>query len=155
MNRDDFGNAFECDPFLTRDIWIMNTMLDDWRRVYDVLRATYPLKYVVNKEVVPLPDDISAAFERQYVIDFKNLYVTVGSITLRSFFPGEGVINFCFDQCEIKTEEQLQPFLAFIELLARTVNKEVICSEELYPAVIYFRFNPAIGQYKVYSANRQ
>ena len=149
MKRVDFGNAFECDPYLTRDLWIKHTTFKDWQRVYDFLKEVYPLKYVIDEETMPLPADIGTAFERTGYVDFKYLYITVGSLTLRTYFSDNAVIDFDFDQCQIITDEQLQPLLVFIEAIARLVDKEVICSEELYPYVIYFSFDPTTGQFKV------
>jgi hypothetical protein len=119
---------FEPDGAL-RDIYVQDTTIDDWRGVFDMLRRTYDLEFLVDSEPRALPTTVDEAFAIQ-VTASPILRFRVGGIVVISHFFIAEEIDFDIHPSEVTSQAVLDELLGFLRRVGDTVGRAVILTHE-------------------------
>lgn len=119
---------FEWDGSL-RDIYVLETTIEDWQRLYSVLRSRYDLKYLVDLESRPLPDAIEEAFSTQQVASPLLQFIVAG-MTVNAHFFTTRQIELDIDPREVSSEVRLGELLDVLRLIGDGLQREVRLTHE-------------------------
>lgn len=141
---------FEPDGSL-RDIYVLDTTVDDWRKVIDYIRQfCQPARYTLSEKRREMPDvlQVFALRDKSPLLMFQ-----VGKVELACHFFGEEQIEFDFWPDDIETEKDLQPLLDFIRTVGRMTGKEVILTPESSQESPFMRYQPGGDKLERLEAN--
>ena len=114
-----------------RDIYILNTSLDDWQRVVDSLRDYRPPpRLLLDGVSVPIPSSVKSVFERGSDESRPVLHLNAGSISLNCHFFDVGEIELDLDPREVLSEEGFDHLTAFMSQIASAAGKPAILTHE-------------------------
>ena len=138
-------------PFLVdgslKDIYVHDTVIEDWEKVIDFLNQNYTLRYGNN-----ISDIISNQIDKKYAnkllqntkenVIGKLVSIDVGPLKVNCHFFGEDEIEFDMDPREIHRCEGIDELEHFMLQLSNLLNKQVILTEENDPEHIYITATP-------------
>jgi hypothetical protein len=107
--------GFERDEGL-RDIYVVGTTNEDWRRFLRFARDSYPTEFLVELESREMPDDPVVIFElgkHNPVL----MRMFLGAVQLNSYFFTTEEIDIDLDPTEVKTREDATRVLRFLKEL--------------------------------------
>ena len=139
---DDVREEFEVDGSL-RDIYVLNSSLDDWRRFVDLVRSGRWAFHYSDGEPLPDPSEI---FPWQEESMPGLLSIFVGSSQLNVHFFCEDEIELDFDPGALSSADDLQAVLDFMHAVADTLGKPCILTPENCPDSVVFRVVPGLAQ---------
>ncbi|RZJ03403.1 MAG: hypothetical protein EON89_11840 [Brevundimonas sp.] len=114
-----------------RDIYILNTSLDDWQRVVDSLRGNSPPpRLLFDGASVPIPSSIKSVFERGDDESRPVLHLKAGNISLKCHFFDIGEIEFDLDPREVLSEKGFGYLTTFMSQIANAAGKPAILTHE-------------------------
>lgn len=129
------------------DIYVLNTSLDDWARVWSALLAdSGNLSFSVDREPTTPPLDIEEAFRLARNHSVCCSYA-VGKQRLNCHFFGEDEVEFDCDPRDVDGPIEADRLADFIKMLGRATWKEVRLTPENGPDDIIARYEPATGQF--------
>jgi hypothetical protein len=129
---------FEHDGGL-RDLYVHNVTIEQWRAIYDLLRAKYCVDYSVDNESQPLPAGVDEAFAIRASAS-PALYFRVGGIRVGCHFFWDSEIEFDIDPSEVTSQSALDDLLGFMRLVGDTIGRTVTLTrenDEQHPFITY------------------
>lgn len=144
MNWDEYKEAFEFDGGSLRDICALNTTIEDWQTLLEFLSTgPYPIRYLVDDIEHPLSTDAAQIFEQ----DIRPvLLVNVQNISLKSHFFSEVEIEFDIYVKDITDATKAEAIFEFMSQMGKTLNKDVILTEESAHDKVWLRFHVKTGE---------
>jgi len=137
--------AFKPDGFL-RDIYIFDTSLMDWERVWEILLADpHRLSFSVDGEITAPPADAAEVF-RLGQAHSVCASLALGKQRLNCHFFTEEEVEFDLDPRDVRGPSEAERLEQFLAELGRTTAKEVRLTPESGRHLIIARFDPAVGQ---------
>lgn len=136
---------FEADGSL-RDIYVLDTSLEDWRRVLRFLRQGPYAARLVHPEdqdaVRPMPQDLSLLFgeDRTYLLHF-----SIGGVLLACHFFTPEEVEFDFVPNGL-SEESLRELLRFMARLGDVTRKRVVMTPENARELPIYAYDPITGR---------
>jgi hypothetical protein len=131
---------FEADGSL-RDIYVLETSLDDWQKVVDALRGRWPSPvFTLDGEPATLPRRVEAIFDaprEQAAL----LSLAVGEARAACHFFVEDRIEFDIDPRQIAGPAQVEAVAEFMALLGRATGKTVVLTLENAPEAVILRYS--------------
>ncbi len=123
-----YPSAWQIDGSL-RDIYVLNTNLQDWQTALDFLRKAYHPTYKIDSEDVPPFTDVTTVFrnrnEQSYLMAIK-----IEEVNIHCHFFLARLIEFDIHPHEVDSESKEDAILNFMRGLADTLGKEVILTFE-------------------------
>ena len=140
MDWNRVAGDFEPDGSL-RDLYVLETSLDDWQRVLDALQERWPpLAYTLDGDPAVLPRRAEEIFdarrERAAMLSF-----VVAEATVNCHFFVEDEIEFDIDPREVSRPDQVDALTAFMATLGRVTAKTVLLTMENSPEAVIFRYS--------------
>ncbi|MHB0936335.1 MAG: hypothetical protein ACYDCO_17755 [Armatimonadota bacterium] len=131
---------FDVDGTL-RDIYILNTTVDDWQKVLDALRACgYSLLPLQDGHAGGLPLDASAIFALHDQDQLgPSISVEDSGVTFNCHFFTKDEIEFDVDPREITSQTQFEVVLRFMQVISRATGKEAILTPENWQRYVMVR----------------
>src|ERR1043165_2712303 len=130
-----------------RDIYIHKTSIEDWRVLFEIVRANFNVEYFIDGSPCQIPLAVDAAFAARNE-SHTMLRFYVGGITVVCHFFTVEQIEFDIDPREVTSKESFDELLGFIRKLGQTVNKAVVLTyenDELHP---FISFESEFGEFK-------
>jgi hypothetical protein len=138
---------FEADYGALHDILIYGTTMEDWRKLYGVLRATYRLEYLVDTLPQPLPATAEEPYATRSTAS-PILRFSVGRIVVISHFFTADEIDFDFDPQDVNSQVELDELLGFLRLIGDTVNKKVAVAHEGDEQHPFLSYDPGLRRFQ-------
>ncbi len=128
-----------------RDIYILDTSLRDWARVWDLLAAVpEQLTFKVDGKAATPPVSVEDAL-RLHASHSVTASYSVGKQRLNCHFFSEEMIEFDLDPQDVDGPAEGERLTQFLAMLGRTTSKEVRLTAENEPEAIIARYDPIIG----------
>lgn len=131
--------AFEWDGSW-RDIYLLSTTIEDWRKLLATLQYSYPLTFFVDGEkqskLLPSPEELHAM--RNHASPKVEVDIQ-GIIAVSHFFCIEE-IEFDIDPRQVTDQKRLDALLDFLRCLGNCVVKDVLLTPEnelQAPLIVY------------------
>jgi hypothetical protein len=141
MRWQDYESEFEWDGSW-RDIYVLNTSVADWQKLLDFLRtASYNLNFYIDGEDAVLPSDVAHIFKARAEVS-AYLSVDIGEIILNCHFFHDAQIEFDIDPREVTDEIKFQRLLAFMQKIARLLDKDAILTSENVQSEVILTVQP-------------
>jgi hypothetical protein len=136
---------FEWDGGFFHDIYVPNTIINDWQLFFDAIRnnSGYTLGFFVDNNLQYLPDNISNVFSthQKYTLC---LTLTKEDIQLNCHFFTSEEIEFTMDVRQINSQSDLNILLDLLQYIGTILGKSVLIKvgdePNIYPIITY---NPA------------
>ncbi|MDQ0249201.1 hypothetical protein J2W22_001248 [Sphingomonas kyeonggiensis] len=145
MDWSQIASDFEADGSL-RDIYILDTSLEDWASVWAILTAASgSLLFNVDGESCSPPVDVGEAFALRLNHSVAASY-TLGRQRLNCHFFTEEEVEFDFDPRQVDGPQEAEHLEQFLSELGRATLKEVRLTLENAPDAIIARYEPSRGQ---------
>jgi hypothetical protein len=130
MKWEEVRSAFKEDKGTLRDIYVLDTDIDDWQCFFDFLRSgDYLYQFDSNKGSV-LPEkveDLSADWEGWSPF----LKIEVGGLVLNCHcFTEEDEIEFWLDPIKVQSEREAESLFEFMRDIGQTLKKTVRLTPE-------------------------
>jgi len=129
-----------------RDIYVLGTSEHDWQAMLAYLRVSpYPLEYLVDGEMRPLPEHVAEIFaltEDHFVV----LQIDRARLGLKCHFFTPQQIECDLDPKDFQDEQYVSSLLDFMRSIGRAVNKPIILTGENVAERPLFRYNPATNE---------
>ncbi|MEV6836184.1 hypothetical protein AB0N17_16995 [Streptomyces sp. NPDC051133] len=118
-----------------RDVCVLDTTLDDWRRVFDGLRAApgnHFLTWTLSGTTESGALDASVVWSRleQDPEESASLAIDVDGVWFTCYFFDIEEIEFTFDPSDVVDEATFAPVRAFVTWLGRATGRAVIVTME-------------------------
>jgi hypothetical protein len=129
---------FEPDGSL-RDIYVLGTGIELWRRFFDGLRSAYNLEYSVDGESCPIPESVDEAFSTRTAAS-PSLHFRVAEMVVACHFFCIEQIEMDLDPREVTSAADFDALLRLLRSVGETVSKPVIVtceSDQQHPFIIY------------------
>jgi hypothetical protein len=139
-----FAADFEFDGSW-RDIYVLDTGLDDWRAVWAVLLGLVP-RPVLNSADCSGPMPQLLDWTGQLAHGRAHLAVEFSKITFNCHFFDDSVIEFDFDPRSVKGPSDAEDVAQFMALLGRATGKTVILTWENSLDAVIARYAPACAE---------
>lgn len=128
-----------------RDVYILDTSLDDWARVWDVLKAAPDgFSFMVDGESLTPPARVEDAFRLRDSHSVTASY-TLGKQRLNCHFFIEEEVEFDLDPRDVDGPIEAERLGHFLSLLGCATSKEVRLTPENEPESIIARYDPHAG----------
>lgn len=126
----DFKAVFEQDGSL-RDIYILNTTVDDWQRLLDFLHFyAYPTEFYIERDKqIKLTTRSCDLFDDEMQIS-RLIKIRLGKLTLHSHCFTKSEIEFDLDPREVNDEEIAHEVWEFMKNLGEYMNRPVRLTPE-------------------------
>ena len=134
-----------------RDIYVLDTTIEDWRTLFAQLQIRFKLSYVVDGTDRQLPltvDEIFATREQAC----PTLSFLVGDIWVVTHFFTPDEIEFDIAARDVTSQASLDHLLGFLQLIGDTVRRTVLLTpenDERHPCITY---NPVQGEFAFYKS---
>jgi hypothetical protein len=136
---------FERDGSL-RDIYVLDTSLEDWDRVLDLVTREAPGARLVHAETGALARldsrDVGALFREEQPY---RLVFSVGGVELCCHFFSKREVEFDFSPDGLD-EMKMRGLLRFMARLGEVTGKRVVLTPENVPALPIYVYDPATGR---------
>lgn len=129
---------FEPDGAL-RDIYVLDTTIEHWRKLFVALRGAYTLEYSVDGESRPIPETVDEALGLRATAN-PSLFFRVAGIGVACHFFCTEQIELDIQPREVNSTGTFDDVLGLLRLIGDTVGKRVIMtheSDEQHPFIIY------------------
>jgi hypothetical protein len=137
-------NAFIRDGSL-RDLYVLDTTLQDWQRLLDFLRASdYPLRFGWDEETV-LPQEAAELFADRAPAGVL-LRVDLGGPGLNCHFFREDEIEFDLDPRAVGGPSAAEAVFSFMRRVGQALNKPVRLTPENMCEAVLFEYEPTSDQ---------
>ncbi len=137
---------FEPDGGL-RDIYLYDTTMDCWRRLYVMLRAYYALEYFVDSQSHELPTSVDEAIATK-LTSSPMLAVQVGAMKVHCHFFLTTEIEMDIDPRQVTSQAALDDLLAFLRRVGDTLSRPISMCYEGGPQYTFLTYEPAAGQFR-------
>lgn len=128
-----------------RDIYVLGTTLADWEECVQACRA-YPCRYAFDRQPATLPSAAEIFADRS---GYHSLHVQLGRVVVFTCFFVEEEIELSFAPEQIKTAEDQEWLLEFVELLATRVRRPAMITQEDRSDEPDLTYDPAAGAWLV------
>lgn len=122
---------FEADGSL-RDIFVLDTTIDQWRSVYAMLTTNYSCSFQVDGAPRVLPLVVDEMFAIRRAESSPKLAIRIGTPTINCYFFNEKEIELSFDPAEVASQVELDPLLAFLKQIGDLCKKPITVHRENY-----------------------
>ena len=139
MKWDKCKDAFQTDGSL-RDIYVLNTAIMDWVRLFDVC-SMYDATLYCDGDPIPMILDPATVFQRSSEHSYY-LKVLVEGVALHCHFFTVEEIEIDVDPKEIKSQPDLDVVLDVMGSIGRGLAKPVILTEEAAQDFVWIAFDP-------------
>ena len=139
MKWDKCKDAFQTDGSL-RDIYVLNTAIMDWVRLFDVC-SMYDTTLYCDGDPIPMILDPATVFQRSSKHSYY-LKVLVEGVALHCHFFTVEEIEIDVDPKEIKSQPDLDAVLDVMGSIGRRLAKPVILTEEAAQDFVWIAFDP-------------
>lgn len=130
-----------------RDIFILNSTLDDWNNVLQALKnSDYGLEFLIDYEPAELPNSAEEIFK---IDKSKTLKVKRDNIFFNSYFFVADEIDFDSDPRDFVAFEQGEDLVNFMRFLSNLTNKPCILTPELDQEYILMKILPNSSEIQV------
>jgi hypothetical protein len=117
------------DDTTLRDIYVLETTLNDWQLLFDELKTAYQLQYSVDGHAQQWPDSLAKIFavrERAHpMVSFD-----MGQIIMVSHFFTYNEIEFDILAHEINSQQRFDALLGFLRSVGDHTGKPVLLTDE-------------------------
>lgn len=124
-----------------RDIYVLNTNLQDWQTALDFLRDAYHPTYKIDGvEVLPFTDVVTVfknSNEQSHLVA-----IQVHGVSIHCHFFLVRKIEFDIDPREVDSENKEEAILNFMKELAETLGKEAVLTFEGAEHWVLLRVSP-------------
>ena len=124
-----------------RDIYILATIVNDWRAIYTVLKQFPHTELILDGKLASLPIDCADIFAARSEMG-PMLSVKLGAVTAVFHFFTEEEIECDIDPREIKSQVELDALLAFMKMIGDSVGKQAILTPENFRESAIFLYDP-------------
>lgn len=124
-----------------RDIYILDTLIDDWARVWEVLSASDALAFDVDGVAHELPNDVREAFHLRSSHSVTAWY-RLGKQQLNCHFFSEEEVEFDLHPRDVDGPAEAERLSQFLIMLGRATTKEVRLTEENEREAVIARYSP-------------
>ena len=135
-----YPSAWQIDGSL-RDIYVLDTDIQDWQKALDFLRAAYNPIYKIDDEDAPPFSDVVKVFKNRNEHSHL-LVIQVEDVSIHCHFFLTRLIEFDIDPREVNNESKEEGILTFMWGLAETLAKEVILTIENMEGAVFLRVIP-------------
>ncbi|OZC01612.1 hypothetical protein [Rubricoccus marinus] len=136
--------AFEWDGSW-RDIYVLDSSLDDWQRLLDFLRTSrYNLTFK-RASVEPIPVHAAEAFGGPDDVR-PLLQIDVDGIVVNSHFFAKEEIEFDLDPREVEVSADAEAVFEFMAGIGRALSKPVILTPENMSELALIAYDPATDE---------
>ncbi len=135
-----YPSAWQIDGSL-RDIYVLNTNLQDWQIALDFLRETYHPTYKIDGVDVPPFTDVITVFKNRNEQSYL-MAIQVEEVNIHCHFFLTRLIEFDIDPREIDNETKEDAILNFMRGLVETLAKEVVLTVENMEGGVLLRVSP-------------
>jgi hypothetical protein len=132
-----------------RDIYILNTNPEHWRKLFKILKSAFELDYRVDGNDQPIPSNVDEIFALNGVTHPLMRFQTAGVTVACHFFSFEQ-IELDVDPREVNSQTAFDGLISLVKLIGDGLNERVIMtyeSDEQHPFISY---EPSKSQF-VYS----
>ncbi len=147
MEWDDCRDAFHADGSL-RDIYVLNTTTEDWRRLFDAF-LQYERTLYCDGDPTTMIEDPATIFEgcseHHYL-----LKVLVRGVALHCHFFTIEEIEIDVDPKEINSQRDLDAVLDAMGSIGRALARPVILTEETTQNIVWIAFDPAMNAFEYF-----
>jgi hypothetical protein len=129
---------FEPDGAL-RDIYVLDTNIKHWQRLFAALVSAYALEYSVDGESRPVPETVDEALRLRATAS-PSLHFRVAGIVVACHFFCTEQIELDIDPREVTSAAAFDEVLGLLRVIGDIVSKRVIMtyeSDEQHPFIIY------------------
>jgi hypothetical protein len=132
---DRFRYAFFVDGSL-RDVYVFNTTMDDWRKLFDELHSGgYDLDFEMGevRELPTDPDDIVERYTRKGVPltePCPRLKIRIGTNSLNFFFHSVDPLEFDLSPKDVTSDQSLNDLFGFMRRVGKILGKDVVLTDE-------------------------
>lgn len=130
-----------------RDIYVRGATIEDWRAVFDMLRRTYDLEFLVDSDPRALPTTVDEAFAIQVTASPVLRFCVGGIVVISHFFIAEE-IDFEIDPREVTSQASLDELLGFLRRVGDTVGKAVILTYESSEQRPFITYEPSRREFQ-------
>ena len=130
---------FDADGSL-RDIFVLDTTIDQWRSVYVMLSTNYSCSFEVDGVPRVLPLLVDEMFAIRRAESKPILTIRAGNVTVACHFFSEKEIELSLDPAEVTSQVELDPLLAFLKQIGDLCKKPITVHRENYkkfPLITY------------------
>lgn len=147
MNWSECKKVFHADGSL-RDIYVLNTNLNDWERLFDAF-SQFETTLYCDGEPTPMIEFPAAIFERRNEHNHF-LKVLVNGVSLHCHFFTVDEIVIDVDPMEIKSQRELDAVLDVMGAIGGALSKPVILTEEATHDFVWITFEPKIDTFTLH-----
>ena len=135
-----YKNEFEWDGSLL-DLYTLDIHISHWQRLIELLQGTYSTIFTADGNVTSMPKDVADIF---HLREEKNVLMAIelDGIQINCHFFTEDEIEFDIDPREISTEEKATRLFEFMQIIGKTLQKEVILTPENLQGEVIFKYVP-------------
>jgi hypothetical protein len=127
-----------------RDVYVLNTTIDDWQRVLDALMAFIPAPVLTfDGEAIAFPLSAAAIFQRRENCS-PLLSLAVGNVRLNCNFFQDDEIEFDLDPREVNSADDLESIKTFMRVLASRTGKTAILTHENTKSALILAVPPPV-----------
>jgi hypothetical protein len=126
-----------------RDIYVLNTTIQEWDRVLQVVRSSYGHKYSIANTPAPMPDSAEAALEIHHACQL--LEVDLGRFTLNCHFFCEEEIEFDMRPQDVDAASFPQ-LVGFLTAIGTALQRNVFVTYENHPGLPILVYEAATNQ---------
>lgn len=112
-----------------RDIYVLDTTLNDWQVLFDKLKTTYQLQYTVDGQSQQWPGSLEKVFADSAQAR-PMVSLDIGQIVLVSHFFTFDEIEFDILAYEINSQQTFDNVLGFLRLVGDNTGKPVLLTDE-------------------------
>jgi len=112
-----------------RDVYVHGTSIEHWRTVFDMLRRTFDLEFLVDGAPLVIPATVDDAFAIRDTAS-PALRFRVGGIVVICHFFTTDAIEFDIDPGDVTSQASLDELLGFLRSVGDTVGRTVILTHE-------------------------
>lgn len=128
-----------------RDVYVLNTTIDDWQRVLDVLvKLTLAPVVSIDGEAIAFPLSAAAIFQRREKCS-PVLQLAVGNVRFHCNFFQDDEIEFDLDPREVNSADDLESIKTFMRVLATRTGKTAILTHENTKSAVILAVPPPGG----------
>ncbi|MCD4791141.1 MAG: hypothetical protein K8R37_14190 [Bacteroidales bacterium] len=140
FNEDLINKFLDIDGSL-RDIYVNNTDLNDWIKLYDsLLKSEYSVSYSCDHEIQIIPENVELIFNKTDCSHI--LRVKEENIVFNTHFFIKKQIEFDLDPRDFVAMDQSRILIEFMHFVSDSLNKEVIMTPENDEKFILIKIKP-------------
>jgi hypothetical protein len=112
-----------------RDIYVLETNIEHWRKLFRILTSAYKVEYSVNGNIQQLPSSVDEILKSRGVAQPLMRFQLAGATIACHFFCFER-IELDIDPREVNSETTFNGLIGLLKLIGDGLNKPAIMTQE-------------------------